>query len=81
MISSYTTKTYTEVSKKMVENSKKGLTNKQNTPTITPDAYLNCVKKKAKEQGYGTLIIEFKVHDGLIKGAELIGTRQKLSPY
>jgi hypothetical protein len=65
----------------MKENEKKPLTNGGSSPTITPDAYLNCVKQKAKEQGYGTLVIEFKVHEGLIKGAELIGTRQKLSPY
>lgn len=65
----------------MEKSNKKPLTNTQGTPKISSDAYLNCVKKKAKELNYGTMTVEFKVHEGEIKGAELISTRQKLSPY
>jgi len=65
----------------MPENPKKTLTNGSGTPKINPDAYWNCIKQKAQEQKYGTLVIEIKVHEGKVKGAELIGTRQKLTPY
>lgn len=67
-------------------NDKKSLTNGPVSPKITPDAFWNCVKRKAKQKGYGTLVVEFKVHDGEIRGAELgvvigVGDRVKLTPY
>lgn len=65
----------------MEENNKKPLTNPSVSPKITPDAYWNCVKRLAKEQGYGTITIDFAVHDGQVRGAEHIASKKKLSPY
>lgn len=67
--------------KNMSNNEKKSLTPGSNSPKINPDAYWNLIKKKAREQRYGTLIVEFSVHDGQIATAELIGSREKLWPY
>ena len=65
----------------MSDSQKKVLTNGSQSPKINPDAYWNCIKKLAQEKKYGTLTIEFTIHDGQVKGAELIGSRQKLGPY
>ncbi len=70
----------------METSQKKSLQNNHTSPKINPDAFWNCVKKRAKEKGHGTLVVEFKLHNGEIRGAELgvvigVGDRIKLGPY
>ena len=65
----------------MPEKNKKPLTNGGNSPKINPDAFWNCIKRKAKEKGHARMLIEFIVHNGEIRGAELVSCREKLSPY
>ena len=65
----------------MAGSEKKILTNGQTSPKINPDAYWNAIKRIAMEKEYGSLLIEITVHDGQVRGAELISSRQKLGPY
>ncbi len=70
----------------MSDSQKKRLQNGGNAPKINPDAYWHCVKREAKEKGYGTIVVEFTIHNGEVRGAELgcviaVGDRRKLSPY
>ena len=46
--------------------------------TTKQDSILTAIKEKAEEIKFGLLTIEFKVHEGVLTGGEVIDRREKL---